>query len=186
MSKDSKKISYINRSTIQFVFITLWRAVLQIIIRSSVYLDYKPLTSQSFFFKQGWTICFLLLILATQSVVIQSTNHFSLSPFGFFSDTRELELWIEKINYVAALLSSPPLPSAIGSKSKKFQKPLLPSSHTKLSIREQLADHETRLMRLNQELEDHMLKHPERGLSKRILNQFAEKQSYLEYEVSRR
>ena len=40
--------------------------------------------------------------------------------------------WINKINCVAAVFSAPPFPAAIGSQ-KKFSRPLLPASTTKLS-----------------------------------------------------
>ena len=45
----------------------------------------------------------------------------------------ELQEWIDTINIIAASLSAPPLPSAVGSQAK-FQRPLMPSSHTSLSI----------------------------------------------------
>lgn len=44
----------------------------------------------------------------------------------------EMESWINKINCVAAVFSAPPFPAAIGSQ-KKFSRPLLPASTTKLS-----------------------------------------------------
>ena len=40
--------------------------------------------------------------------------------------------WINKINCVAAVFSAPPFPAAIGSQ-KKFSRPLLPATTTKLS-----------------------------------------------------
>ena len=101
-----------------------------------------------------------------------------------YSDAQELQSWVDTINLVAGTLSAPSLPSAVGSKSKKFQKPLLPSSHTKFNTKEQLADHEMRIRRIAQELEEHVSKHPDKGAQRRILNEYAEKQSYLEYEVS--
>ena len=42
----------------------------------------------------------------------------------------ECQQWVDTINTVAAKLSSPPLPSAVGSQ-KRFQKPLLPSAITR-------------------------------------------------------
>ncbi|RWS01089.1 PH and SEC7 domain-containing protein 2-like protein, partial [Dinothrombium tinctorium] len=101
------------------------------------------------------------------------------------SDARELQAWIEKINLVAASLSSPPLPSAVGSQTKKFQKPLLPVNHTKLSLRDQLIDHQTRKLKLEQELEELLTTHVEKGSSRRSLNEFAEKESYLQFELKR-
>lgn len=43
-----------------------------------------------------------------------------------------MESWINKINCVAAVFSAPPFPAAIGSQ-KKFSRPLLPATTTKLS-----------------------------------------------------
>ena len=47
--------------------------------------------------------------------------------------TTELQEWIDTINLVAASLSSPPLPSGVGSQAR-FQRPLMPSACTKLGI----------------------------------------------------
>lgn len=49
------------------------------------------------------------------------------------SDSKELESWINTINFVCASFSAPPLEAAVGSQ-KKFQRPLLPCSHTKLNL----------------------------------------------------
>ena len=49
------------------------------------------------------------------------------------SNSEECQSWISTINYVAASLSAPPLPGAVGSQ-KKFQRPLMPASYTKLSL----------------------------------------------------
>lgn len=43
-----------------------------------------------------------------------------------------MQSWITRINVVAAMFSAPPFPAAIGSQ-KKFSRPLLPGSNTKLS-----------------------------------------------------
>ena len=51
----------------------------------------------------------------------------------WFRNSKECQEWIDSINFVAATLSSPPLPAGVGSQ-KKFQRPLLPSSHTKLNM----------------------------------------------------
>lgn len=47
------------------------------------------------------------------------------------SDSKELQSWIDTINFVCASFSAPPLEGGVGSQ-KRFQRPLLPSSHTKL------------------------------------------------------
>ncbi|XP_072940024.1 PH and SEC7 domain-containing protein [Epargyreus clarus] len=67
------------------------------------------------------------------------------------SDSKELCSWVETINFVCAAYSAPPLAGAVGSQ-RKFQRPLLPCTHTKLSMREQLAEHEERAARLEEEL----------------------------------
>jgi len=49
------------------------------------------------------------------------------------SSSDECQSWIATINFVAASLSAPPLPGAVGSQ-KKFQRPLMPCAYTKLSL----------------------------------------------------
>ena len=49
------------------------------------------------------------------------------------SDSKELQSWIDTINYVCASFSAPPLEGAVGSQ-KRFQRPLLPSSNTKFGL----------------------------------------------------
>lgn len=48
------------------------------------------------------------------------------------SDSKELQSWIDTINFVCASFSCQPLAGAVGSQ-RKFQRPLLPCSHTKFS-----------------------------------------------------
>lgn len=49
------------------------------------------------------------------------------------SDSKELQSWIDTINFVCASFSAPPLEGGVGSQ-KRFQRPLLPNSHTKLNL----------------------------------------------------
>ncbi|KAF0287751.1 PH and SEC7 domain-containing protein 4 [Amphibalanus amphitrite] len=49
------------------------------------------------------------------------------------SDAKELQSWVDTVNFVAASLSSPPLPGAVGSQ-RRFQRPLLPSGVTSRSL----------------------------------------------------
>ena len=49
------------------------------------------------------------------------------------SDSKELTSWVETINFVCAAYSAPPLEGGVGSQ-KRFQRPLLPSTHTKLLL----------------------------------------------------
>ncbi|XP_073978882.1 exchange factor for Arf 6 isoform X2 [Rhodnius prolixus] len=100
------------------------------------------------------------------------------------SDSKELQSWIDTINFVCASFSAQPLPGAVGSQ-KKFQRPLLPSSLTKLNLREQLRDHETVVQRLELELESHRKHPPERGSKQLVLYNFREKDNYLQYELKR-
>ncbi|XP_008198766.1 PH and SEC7 domain-containing protein isoform X1 [Tribolium castaneum] len=99
-------------------------------------------------------------------------------------DSKELQSWIDTINFVAASFSAAPLEAAVGSQ-KKFQRPLLPCSHTKLNMREQLRDHEERVLRLESELEDHRKSPPDKGSKSLIVQNYKEKESYLTFEVKR-
>lgn len=65
----------------------------------------------------------------------------------------------------------------------KFQRPLLPVSHTKFSLRDQFVDHETRVSRMEGDLDAHINSPPSRTASKRILSEYTQKQLYLQYEV---
>ncbi|CAH2002013.1 unnamed protein product [Acanthoscelides obtectus] len=100
------------------------------------------------------------------------------------SDSKELQSWIDTINFVCASFSAPPLEAAVGSQ-KKFQRPLLPCSHTKLNLREQLTDHEERVMRLESMLEEHRRSPPEKGAKSQVVQNYKEKEVYLNYELKR-
>ncbi|XP_021206998.2 PH and SEC7 domain-containing protein isoform X3 [Bombyx mori] len=94
------------------------------------------------------------------------------------SDSKELCSWVETINFVCASYSAAPLAAAVGSQ-RKFQRPLLPSSHSKLSMRDQLRDHEDRIARLEEELAQ--LKRQARDNSSHTWD----KDHYLIYEIKR-
>ncbi|XP_060525644.1 PH and SEC7 domain-containing protein isoform X2 [Cylas formicarius] len=100
------------------------------------------------------------------------------------SDSKELQSWIDTINFVAASFSAPPLEAAVGSQ-KKFQRPLLPCSHTKLDLREQLADHEERVTRLEMMLDEHRKSAPEKGSKSLVVQNYKEKETYLTFEIKR-
>lgn len=55
-----------------------------------------------------------------------------LSLFSVHRNAEQMQSWITRINTVAAMFSSPPFPAAIGSQ-KKFSRPLLPGTTSKLS-----------------------------------------------------
>jgi len=98
------------------------------------------------------------------------------------SDSKELQSWIDTINFVCASFSKPPLEGGVGSQ-KRFQRPLLPSSHTKLSLREQLASHENKVAQLEELLAEHKRSSvPSKGLP---LQNYIEKEAYLQYELKR-
>ncbi|GLG96716.1 Spectrin beta chain [Gryllus bimaculatus] len=100
------------------------------------------------------------------------------------SDSKELQSWIDTINFVCASFSAQPLAGAVGSQ-RKFQRPLLPCSHTKLNLREQLRDHEERVLKLEAELEEHRKYPPERSAKSLNIQNYREKDVYLHYELKR-
>jgi len=100
------------------------------------------------------------------------------------SDQKELETWVETINTVVGRYSSPPLPAPCSS-TIKFQRPLYPSSGSKLTLSEQLASHRTQVRELSQELADHTNNPPTRGAKSVIWSSFREKSEFLEMEVGR-
>uniref|UniRef100_A0A1A9VVW0 SEC7 domain-containing protein n=1 Tax=Glossina austeni TaxID=7395 RepID=A0A1A9VVW0_GLOAU len=95
------------------------------------------------------------------------------------SDSKELQSWVETINFVCAAYSAPPLEGGVGSQ-KRFQRPLLPSTHTKLLMKEQLESHEQQLDQLESSLMEHRKGPiPSKGLA---LQNYKEKENYLQYE----
>lgn len=68
------------------------------------------------------------------------------------SDSREMNSWIEMINFNAARFSSPAL-EAPCSNTGRFERPLLPSSVTRMSPREQVATHQSAVTKWEEELE---------------------------------
>lgn len=67
------------------------------------------------------------------------------------SNSNELYDWVSCINLVAAMFSSPPLPSAIGS-AKTFQRPLMPVSKTRYTLAEQCEYHRKHLKQLHADM----------------------------------
>jgi len=96
----------------------------------------------------------------------------------------ELQEWVETINSVAASLSAPPLPGAVGSRTK-FTRPLLPSTFTKLNLKEQLKSHEAKLAEVDTELAEHRMYIPEKGAKASVVNDYADKEIFLEHEMKR-
>uniref|UniRef100_A0A3B3RB20 PH domain-containing protein n=1 Tax=Paramormyrops kingsleyae TaxID=1676925 RepID=A0A3B3RB20_9TELE len=94
----------------------------------------------------------------------------------------EMMSWILRINLVAALFSAPAFPAAIGS-MKKFCRPLLPSSSTRLSQEEQLRSHETKLKQITLEVEEHSRNPPDLTLKTKESEEYRLKEHYLTFEV---
>lgn len=86
----------------------------------------KPPTRQSTFFKLG---LYTYIIIVKDILDIE---YYFLSIWCLYSDSKELQSWIDTINFVCASFSCQPLAGAVGSQ-RKFQRPLLPCSHTKLN-----------------------------------------------------
>uniref|UniRef100_H3D760 Pleckstrin and Sec7 domain containing n=1 Tax=Tetraodon nigroviridis TaxID=99883 RepID=H3D760_TETNG len=99
-------------------------------------------------------------------------------------NTEEMQSWITRINLVAAMFSAPPFPAAIGSQ-KRFSRPLLPASNTKLSQEEQAKSHENRFRSVCSELVDLTASAPERKVKGRELEEQKARQEYLEFEKTR-
>uniref|UniRef100_A0A8C2KZH1 Pleckstrin and Sec7 domain containing 2 n=1 Tax=Cyprinus carpio TaxID=7962 RepID=A0A8C2KZH1_CYPCA len=96
----------------------------------------------------------------------------------------EMMSWIFRINLVAALFSAPAFPAAIGS-MKKFCRPLLPSSTTRLNQEEQLKSHENKLKQVSLELEEHKRSPPDLTPKSKESEEYRIKEHYLTYEKCR-
>uniref|UniRef100_A0AAV2MLL3 Pleckstrin and Sec7 domain containing 2 n=1 Tax=Knipowitschia caucasica TaxID=637954 RepID=A0AAV2MLL3_KNICA len=96
----------------------------------------------------------------------------------------EMMSWIFRINLVGALFSAPAFPAAIGS-MKKFCRPILPSSSTRLTQEDQLKSHETKLKQMSLELEEHRKNPPSADPKSRDWEEHRLKEHYLTYEKSR-
>ncbi|KAM6149336.1 PH and SEC7 domain-containing protein 3 isoform 3-T3 [Erethizon dorsatum] len=96
----------------------------------------------------------------------------------------EMQGWINKINCVAAVFSAPPFPAAIGSQ-KKFSRPLLPATTTKLSQEEQLKSHEGKLKQVTTELAEHRSCPPDKKVKAKDVDEYKLKDHYLEFEKTR-
>ncbi|NXH45477.1 PSD1 protein, partial [Dicaeum eximium] len=96
----------------------------------------------------------------------------------------QMHSWITRINVVAAMFSAPPFPAAIGSQ-KKFSRPLLPSSCTRLSQEEQVKNHEAKFKTMSAELLEHRSSLPEKKVKGKEYEELKQKEEYLEFEKSR-
>ncbi|XP_069754717.1 PH and SEC7 domain-containing protein 2-like isoform X2 [Narcine bancroftii] len=96
----------------------------------------------------------------------------------------EMCSWILRINLVTAIFSAPSFPAAIGS-LKKFSRPLLPSSMTKLSQEEQLKSHDTKWRQIASELAEHSLQPPGKNVKSKEAEEYQLKEHYLIFEKNR-
>uniref|UniRef100_A0A8C1PJJ3 Pleckstrin and Sec7 domain containing a n=1 Tax=Cyprinus carpio TaxID=7962 RepID=A0A8C1PJJ3_CYPCA len=99
-------------------------------------------------------------------------------------NAEQMQSWITRINTVAAMFSAPPFPAAIGSQ-KKFSRPLLPGSNTKLSQEEQLKSHETRFRAISAELQELSSTPQDRKSKSRDQEEYKQRKEYLDFEKTR-
>ncbi|XP_072881513.1 PH and SEC7 domain-containing protein 1-like isoform X2 [Hemitrygon akajei] len=95
-----------------------------------------------------------------------------------------MQSWITRINLVSAMFSAPPFPAAIGSQ-KKFSRPLLPTAVTRLSLEEQIKAHEARLKAMTADLAEHHSVPPDKKAKTKELEEYKQKEEYLEFEEMR-
>lgn len=107
-----------------YAFITRWPQKRKITQRSNTFFGCTRPIRLNTYSKPGlyWKI-----ILSLNNLNIYIYLYFS------FSDSKELQSWIDTINFVCASFSAQPLDGAVGSQ-RRFQRPLLPCSHTKLNL----------------------------------------------------
>ncbi|XP_072351533.1 PH and SEC7 domain-containing protein 3-like [Scyliorhinus torazame] len=96
----------------------------------------------------------------------------------------EMESWINKMNLVAAMFSAPPFPAAIGSQ-KRFSRPLLPATTTKMTQEDQLKSHEAKLKQISTELTEHRSYPPDKKVKAKEIDEYRLKEHYLEFEKNR-
>ncbi|XP_063817473.1 PH and SEC7 domain-containing protein 1 isoform X2 [Pseudophryne corroboree] len=99
-------------------------------------------------------------------------------------NTEQMHSWITRINVVAAMFSAPPFPAAIGS-HKKFSRPLLPSAITRLPQEEQVKTHESKFKSMSSSLIEHRTSPPDKKVKGKEVDEFKQKEDYLEFEKSR-
>uniref|UniRef100_A0AAY5L3W0 Pleckstrin and Sec7 domain containing 3, like n=1 Tax=Esox lucius TaxID=8010 RepID=A0AAY5L3W0_ESOLU len=96
----------------------------------------------------------------------------------------EMDSWIKVVNSVAAMFSAPSFPAAIGSQ-KKFSRPLLPATTTRMSQEEQLKSHEAKLKHVSTELAEHRSYPPDKKVKAKEIDEYRLKEHYLEFEENR-
>ncbi|XP_019369851.1 PREDICTED: PH and SEC7 domain-containing protein 4-like [Gavialis gangeticus] len=96
----------------------------------------------------------------------------------------EMNSWVARINLVAAALSAPPFPAAVGSQ-RKFVRPVLPTAPSRGSLEEQLRAHEAWLAQAVAELGELQRSLPEPRSRSRGLDDYRLRKDYLLYERRR-
>ncbi|KAM4525326.1 uncharacterized protein PAE49_001289 isoform 2-T2 [Odontesthes bonariensis] len=99
-------------------------------------------------------------------------------------NAEQMQSWITHINTVAAMFSAPPFPAAIGSQ-KKFSRPLLPGTMSKLPEEEQVRSHESRFRAISTELAELRSFPPDRKVKGRELEEYRQRDEYLDFEKTR-
>jgi len=101
------------------------------------------------------------------------------------SDSKECQEWIDAINFVAASYSAPCQPAGGAESQRHLQRHVLPSSYTKLNLREQISQHERMVVECDCELMEHRKKSPEKGARARLIQNFVRKENYIKFELKR-
>ncbi|XP_061564758.1 PH and SEC7 domain-containing protein 1-like [Cololabis saira] len=99
-------------------------------------------------------------------------------------NAEQMQSWITRINTVAAMFSAPPFPAAIGSQ-KKFSRPLLPGTMSKLSEDEQVRSHEARFRAIATDLAELRSFPPDRKVKGRDLEEYRQRDEYMDFEKTR-
>ncbi|KAM5170355.1 uncharacterized protein ACMZJ9_003297 [Mantella aurantiaca] len=98
--------------------------------------------------------------------------------------SEEMNSWISRINLVAAMFSSPPFAAAVGSQ-RRFYRPILPSTQSKLDLEEQLQSHESSMDRFTDDLTEHQRNLPDPKSKSRDTEDYHLREEYLRYEKLR-
>lgn len=99
-------------------------------------------------------------------------------------NAEQMQSWITRINTVAAMFSAPPFPAAIGSQ-KRFSRPLLPGSSSKLTQDEQVKSHEMRFRAISTELAELTATPPDKKVKGREMEEHKQREEYLDFEKTR-
>ncbi|XP_077353994.1 PH and SEC7 domain-containing protein 4 isoform X2 [Festucalex cinctus] len=101
------------------------------------------------------------------------------------SSKMEMGSWINRINLVSALHSSPPFPAAVGSQ-RRFCRPILPASQSAHTLERQLQSHAGMLESFKTDL-SHLQKNPPEGKRARgkEMEEHRTRAEYLQHEICR-